>query len=188
MEIDGPARDVIARAAGVIRASLDRMPGSGLRWVPLDNLHLTIRFLGELAPDRAGRVRAALSPPLSIVPFTVAFGGAGVFPPRGAPRVLLMGVREGGPALARLFELVEARMRVAGEPADLRSFSPHLTLARFRGRGRAPRGEPVSNALDDAPAELAVQPVAAVTLFRSRLSPSGSRYEPLLRVPLVAPS
>jgi 2'-5' RNA ligase len=175
--------DEVKRQAGQVVSELRQRVGSQLeaRWVPLDNLHLTVRFIGHVADDRAPALLAALGRPLSVAPFEIESNGCGRFPPRGGPRVLWIGLSRG---LASLTELhVEFNRRVApfGYAAEDRPFAAHLTLARIRDAGTA-QGRLVDDALSRIPMRAVTQRVEYVTVFESRLSSKGSQYAALQRI------
>jgi 2'-5' RNA ligase len=151
------------------------------RWVPPENWHVTVKFLGRTWPrlvewvhdmcrEAAGRIR----------PFRLGLEGLGVFPGPTRARVLWVGLRDEDRSLHALAAAVEERL--AKEfPAEERPFSAHLTVARF--------SPPVSireHAEDLSATRVEVEPfrVGHLTLYRSHLSPRGARYEPLERFPL----
>jgi RNA 2',3'-cyclic 3'-phosphodiesterase len=112
------------------RLSLIRAPLNGAKWVGQDNMHITLRFVGDVDERTADEFAAALGG-ISAAPFTVSICHAGAFGGRD-PRVLWAGV-EGGEALDALYRANERAARAAGLPPDPRSFKPHVTLARMRG-------------------------------------------------------
>jgi len=185
--VGAEADEAIKREAERVIAELRRRIGSALnaRWVPVENLHLTIRFIGHVPDDRAPALLEALSGPVGARPFDVEFDDCGKFPPRGAPRVLWIGLSRGLPPLAALHEEFNRRLAPAGFEPESRPFSAHLTLARIKD---APGGS--GRIVDGVLAEIHVTPVVQrvdhVTIFESRLSPNGPRYAPLRRVPLTA--
>lgn len=180
VDLDASRREAVTRAAEAIGRLLNRSCGErAVRWVARDNLHLTIRFLGEVDEALAARVREALAPPLDVEPFDVAFDGAGAFPPRGTPRVLWIGVIRGAAGLERTVEAVDGRLRDAGVPASARPFSPHLTIGRFRERARVGRGDALRETLAAVPVASGDMRVTSVVLYNSHLSPGGPRYEAL---------
>jgi 2'-5' RNA ligase len=155
----------------------------GWRWVRPGNLHLTLRFLGEVdgETDRAARVRWREAS-ARVGPFRLEFDAVGSFPDRGRPRVLWIGLRESPPSgrLPRLADGIETAARVSGFDPSRRPFRPHLTLAR------AARGERAT--LPAEPSGGTVPPPVDVTelvLFASELNPEGARYTALERFPLV---
>src|SRR5262249_46697391 len=107
----------------------------------------------------------------------------GAFPPSGPARVIWIGIPQGGVELQSLNAEISERVAALGFEPERRSFTAHLTVARVRdpqsARGRALRGT-----LDAESVAFPAFSVTSVTLFRSRLSPKGSQYEALLRVPL----
>jgi 2'-5' RNA ligase len=169
--------EAVAAALGDLRSRLEpAFPG--LRWVAPGNLHFTLRFFGDLAPDaveRAGAVLDAAAP--RAAPFALDLHGRGVFPQWKRPRVLWVGSGSGGERLAALARELERGFRAARLGEADKAFVPHLTL----GRWRDPRG------LDLEPARAAAAAVDAVAAFtvrevavmRSVLGPRGPRYEPL---------
>jgi 2'-5' RNA ligase len=156
----------------------------GLAWVPPDNLHLTVRFLGEIGPVALERVREAVTAVAAAVPpFTVSLGGLGGFPVGRAPRVLWASVVAGGEKIEALFGELEAALVARGIPGESRAFHPHVTLARARD----PRGaRELVRVLGAGPAFGEVR-VEALHLMRSELGPRGSRYSALTAAPLGGP-
>jgi 2'-5' RNA ligase len=156
----------------------------GLSWVSPDNLHLTLRFLGEIDPVMLERARDAVAAAAATVaPFTVTLGGLGGFPAGRAPRVLWASVATGGERVEALFAELEAALVARGVPGETRAFHPHVTLARARD----PRGaKELLKVLGAGPAFGEVR-VEALHLMRSELSPRGARYGVLTAAPFGSP-
>ena len=174
IELDGPARRAVADVSSVLRA---RPGGDAVRWVPRENLHVTLRFLGDIAPAQvASLVAHVRAQTEALAPFALELGALGSFPPARRPRVLLLELTPLAPLVA-LARAVERGVVSAGCTPEPRAFRGHLTLGRVRERGEPP-----------SLAALAVPPVVfdvtESVLFASELHPSGSRYTPLERVPL----
>ncbi|HKC49762.1 MAG TPA: RNA 2',3'-cyclic phosphodiesterase [Myxococcota bacterium] len=155
------------------------VPGD-VRWVPAENHHLTLKFLGEIAEDRVdalvARAGAKLAP---LAPFEVALAGFGAFPSAREARVLWLGVARGSAALAKLARKLDSAARVAGAERERRPFSAHLTLGRLR--------EPARVEIEKlAPPTSVPWTVAEVVLYESRLAPDGARHVPLAHLPLGA--
>jgi 2'-5' RNA ligase len=116
-----------------------REPRSEVRWVRLDGLHLTLRFLGPTdagqVPDVAAAVDAVAA---SVAPFDVRIGGAGAFPSPHRPRTLWLGVLTGIEALAAATRSLDEALEPLGWPPEDRAFRAHLTLARADGRREGP--------------------------------------------------
>jgi RNA 2',3'-cyclic 3'-phosphodiesterase len=102
---------------------------SGAKWVDPGNLHLTLRFIGEVGEDVAADVDVALAR-LKARPFTLRLAGAGVFG-GNRPHALWVGV-ERDPDLVKLRDKIEQALIRAGLPPEQRKFAPHVTLARLR--------------------------------------------------------
>ncbi len=171
----------IRSGIAAVQDSLARSGIRNIRWVNPAGIHLTLRFIGEVAPEAADRIARALAPGVPSAPFSVGIGGLGTFPPKGAPRVLFAVVKDAAP-LPEIAAWVEERVVSAGLPPDRRPFHPHLTLGRFRTGGR-----PLSRDLLEVPAarDLGVLPVERIVMFRSHLEPRGARYEALESFPLI---
>ena len=174
------------RAAAAIerlRARLSAIaPAARVTWASPGRLHLTIRFVGEVAAPAAEAIVAALAPPIPVPPFEFAIGGFGTFPERGAARVIWAGVTSGLDGLRAVEREVTARLQPLGVPPEARRYSPHLTLGRVRGAA----GFRAADLLAAGPADAALGTAHAdaVTLFESRLSPKGATYVALQRTPL----
>jgi 2'-5' RNA ligase len=150
---------------------------SGARWQSDQQLHLTLRFIGEVDETRAEDIDSALRA-VQFAPFQVALAGVGLFGDTRKPRALWAGVGPEAP-LAHLAQKIETAMVRIGLPAEPRKFLPHVTLARFGGK--AARIERFLAAHDRlwSPAWT----VERFTLFRSHLAHSGAIYEPLASYP-----
>lgn len=147
------------------------------RWTPAANLHLTIRFLGQLdqrvAEDIADRVQDRALPA-----FDMRLGETGTFKRGRLARVVWIGLSSGAEQTAAMAEIVEAECVAAGLEAEARRFNAHLTLARARVRDGAVLPEL------PAPPDLPAWRVDELVLFRSHLGRGGSVYEPLRTVRL----
>jgi 2'-5' RNA ligase len=170
------ARACAAEAVERLRAAAP----SGVRWVPAENQHLTLKFLGELHESHVDRlVERAAAKLASAKPFEVALAGFGAFPSAREARVLWLGIAQGAGALAKLARKLDAAARVAGAERERRPFAAHLTLGRLR--------EPARIELERAiPPESVAWTVQEVVLYESRLAPGGARYVPLAHLPLGA--
>jgi 2'-5' RNA ligase len=163
-------------AADVARRLRESPGGDGVRWVRPEALHVTLRFLGDIDPARpaalAGRAGLELA---GLRPFRLRLGPVELFPLPRRPRVVALGL-EPAAALAELAEAVERAVVAEGFAPEEHPFRAHLTLGRVRER-RFPEVAGVAVPAEEIAIEEAV-------LFRSELSPAGSRYTPLARVRL----
>ena len=184
VELPPDIRSQIDRAVEKLRTRLRRScPRLDARWVESDKLHITLWFLGEAADGRLSALNTALEQPFRTAAFPVRLSGFGAFPPSGPARVIWIGIPQGGVELRSLNAEITERVVPLGFEPERRSFAAHLTVARVRDPQSA-RGRAVRGTLDAESAALPTFSVTSVTLFRSRLSPKGSQYEALLRVPL----
>jgi|WetSurMetagenome_2_1015567.scaffolds.fasta_scaffold303136_2 RNA 2',3'-cyclic 3'-phosphodiesterase len=180
-ELDDGVRTRAAMLTSQLRAAADADGRRAISWVAAANLHFTLQFVGEVDAATGKRVETALAPVVALVPFDVAVGGVGTFPPSGPPRVIWLGVDEGGAQLSRLAGLVNERLDAIGQPREDRAFKAHLTIGRVKG--------PVGPCLREALADARHAPVGRctidrVTLFESRLTPRGSIYSTVTTTPL----
>jgi 2'-5' RNA ligase len=166
-------------ALDALEAFRDRAADPELwRPVPRESLHVTLAFLGSTDPELVAACAEALRGAAGPAP-PLAFAGALLLPPRRA-RVLCAALADPDGTLAALQRGVSDALAATGayEP-EARPFRPHVTVARLRPRTTAPRTVPAA----PEPLEFAG---SAVTLFASRLSPGGARYEPLVSIPLAS--
>jgi len=181
--VDTASLEAAQALAGDLRLRARSLaPEARITWIPPERMHLTIRFIGQVDDARVERVTAALAPAVPQAPFQMTLGGAGVFPERGAPRVLWVGVRAGVEELLRVERTVNERLAALGISPEDRGFSPHLTLARVRDAAGL-HSRPWLSSLESAP--VGTTRVDAITLYESRLSPKGPTYVPLQRSPLI---
>jgi RNA 2',3'-cyclic 3'-phosphodiesterase len=183
LELDDRTRAAVADVAERLRQRLQRAaPGLIARWIDPANLHVTLWFLGEVADDRVPHLSGTLNAPFSTRAFDLSLRGCGAFPPSGPPRVFWIGLGDGAD-ITRLHREVGERLAPVGFEPERRAFAAHLTIARVKDAGRTPSSR-IRTALAELSSDCGTLHVSLVTLFRSRLSPRGAAYEPLLRVPL----
>jgi RNA 2',3'-cyclic 3'-phosphodiesterase len=155
-----------------------------VRWVAADALHLTLAFLGNVGDERVDEIAAALAEVAARTqPFTMHVRGLGAFPDVRRPRLLWLGIEPDPPLLALQREVADRLQRLGFEP-DVRTFSPHITVAR--ARGAAARIGGVEHAIDSFRFDDAV-PVDGIDLMKSSLAQDGARYERVRRAGLGMP-
>jgi 2'-5' RNA ligase len=149
-----------------------------IRWVRVEGLHLTLRFLGPTPARLLPALEAAADTAAeATAPFEVALAGGGAFPSLARPRSLWVGVSDGSDRLTDLADRLSALSTEVGLELETRPFAAHLTLARTDG---VRLGPVAARALADAAEELDVRFVAdRVVLFRSHLGGGPARYEAL---------
>jgi RNA 2',3'-cyclic 3'-phosphodiesterase len=155
-----------------------------VRWAPPAQMHVTLRFIGEVAETDGMRLAESLAPPLAVTPFTLALGRPGVFPGPSRPRVLWIGLVEGSDGAAASHDEIEQRLTAAGAAPEARAFRAHLTIGRVREL-RAAQAAALRDAMNGLRIDPAPATVTHTTLYRSHLSPKGARYEPLVRTLLT---
>ncbi|MEW6211594.1 MAG: RNA 2',3'-cyclic phosphodiesterase [Acidobacteriota bacterium] len=151
-------------------------------WVRVANIHLTLKFLGDVERSRIERViRAVEGAALEIDPFEIEVGGAGSFPSLKRPRVLWVGLTRVADELKRLHREIENRLAGSGFARDEKKFSPHLTIARLRSERNAAR---VAERLIETGFPSESFTAREVIVMRSELSAGGSIYTPLAAIKL----
>lgn len=175
LEIPTGVQENLATLIGELRA-VDSRP----RWVRDENLHVTLKFIGETAAERLDTIRDALAAVRSSEPVSLHFHGLGFFPNEKRPRVFwaAMGASPNLPQLARS---IEAALEKLGIPREQREFSPHLTLARFNDAR-------LSKELDAAIQARSGREFGSFTasefhLYQSKLKQLGAEYTRLLSFP-----
>ena len=174
---------------GEVAALIDGLRRSGtfaapvVRWVPEGNLHLTLRFLGAVDEPGVSAVGEALAFAWTQTPFTVSLGPAGVFPPRGAPRVIWLDVRDRANELRALQRELERRLAAIGYARDRQPFRPHLTIGRVKRDARA-AGRAIGRAVAAIEVPAIRWTVDRVVLMESRLASEGAAYHEVAAAPL----
>jgi 2'-5' RNA ligase len=179
IELDEPCRAALAEALQALRGLPD-----AVRWVRPEQLHLTLKFIGDMAQaDLAATVEALARAGADVPPFSMAVGGIGGFPAAGRPRVVHVDVREPGGALVRLQQNVETALAEAvGLKKERRRYVPHITLGRVRRQGRCGPVDELARALETQ--QFGTVDVGQFVLMRSDLRPEGAVHTPLGHFPL----
>jgi 2'-5' RNA ligase len=177
------ARERAAARAAALRADFASRLKVG--WERAAKLHVTLKFFGDVAADRAGRLsRAAERAASRHAPFSLALEGCGVFPSRSRPRALWLGLTGGGDRLAALRRDLEDECAREAFARESRPFHPHVTLARLRSADAdARRLASLHLEMGFAPVEFTVK---EFFLMRSELGAHGSVYDALERYELGA--
>lgn len=165
LELDAALQERLARLVEDLKP---RLPG--LRFGPVDNAHLTMRFLGSSPVGALEHIARDLETAAAACPpADVRVAGLGLFPPRGAPNVLWLGLDL--PAAMRTLQAAcERAARAAGFEPETRAYQPHVTLGRWRervARPVLPEVEPLTTRIE------------RLVLFRSDLKPAGAVHTPL---------
>ena len=173
LEIPSAVRENLAALIGELRAADALASRNKARWVRAENLHVTLKFIGNVDAGKLDAIRAALAEVRCDAPVELRFRGLGFFPNNRRPRVLWAGV-EDSPNLAELAGEIDARLTKLGIPRETRDFAAHLTLARFDPPG-------ISETLRAAAQKNAAREFGSVRtgefhLFESKTRPTGAEY------------
>ena len=155
------------------------VPDNKASWSRTENIHLTVKFFGNVLPKKIVRISEAASRLVTqLSKFKIEIGKTGAFPKVSQPRVLWIGVEDPTGELARLNQLFEKECSVEGFDRETRDFRPHLTIARLR----RPEG---AKALAETNEKLGFESMSVevneLVVFRSELSPKGSKYTAISR-------
>ena len=169
------ALELTPEVHAAVRAVVERLRGTDadVRWVRPDGMHLTLKFIGEVRPEKLEPIRKALADVTSESAVQLRFHGLGYFPNPRRPRVIWIGV-EASANLAPLAAQLEAGLVPLGIEAENRSYVPHLTLGRFRSEERLARLQEEIATLPST--EFGSFETRALALFQSKLSPHGAEY------------
>ena len=153
-----------------------RKADAAVRWVPARNLHLTLKFLGDVAEARLEELYVGIRMATEgIEPFRITLTGLGAFPNARRPRVLWIGM-DVPEAMQRLYENIEKDLSRLHFPKEKRRFSPHLTIGRVKGLRGMERLMSVVERTEFGPETVSV---ARIVAMKSDLRPTGAVYAPL---------
>ena len=178
--------EIVRHELAVVQDELRPLAGPRqARWVLTQQMHLTLKFLGNVPAGEAEKVARALAAACSgAAPFALAARGIGVFPSERAPRVLWIGFDCPDNGLADLQSRVAAAVAGWAERAGAEKFVPHATLARLQGLRRGESERILARATKLSGKTFGEWRVDEIELIRSELLPSGSRYTAVASVPL----
>jgi len=182
LEIPAPIREAIQQQTAALQKSAD---SSLVRWVPAGNLHLTLKFLGDVSPTNLPFLTQMLAREAGQqAGFSMQVGGLGAFPNSRRPRVIWIGIRA-PETLSALARSLESATRRLGYPPEERPFSPHLTIGRVKQAASPSDLQRVHAALEATQVgPLGGADISAVHLMKSDLRPTGSVYTRLFSAPL----
>ena len=154
-----------------------------VRWTKPGNIHLTLKFLGDVQLSRTDRITSSLKDiGGQFSPFAMSLAGMGAFPNSRKPRIVWVGVDKGADTLVEIANSIEASMKQLGFPKEKRPFTPHLTVGRIR---QLKNPEAMTKALEQSKVgELGRFAVEKISFVRSQLDPAGSIYTTLAEAPL----
>ena len=179
IELPETARELVLRHIARLK---DVVPDAKASWSRDANLHLTLKFLGEIPQNSVSDLSNAASRAVAeLAPFSIRLEETGIFPKHGQPRVLWIGITDSSGNLGELHARLEDESANAGFAGDDRPFHPHLTLARLRQPRHARTLAAAHQQLEFEPAEIAV---SELLVIKSELSSTRSKYTVVSRHPL----
>ncbi len=178
VEIDPRVRDALIQVQNKLRAS-----EADVKWTEPNDIHLTLKFLGDILPSDIDAAVAIMTKSISgITPFPIDITELGAFPDILLPQIIWAGVTKNADILIKIAQNLESDLTKLKIKKEERSFTAHITLGRersFRGKDK------LSAALEETniPPGL-TQTIKGITLFKSTLTPQGPIYEPLKAITL----
>ncbi len=169
IELTAEIRDALQEVQSALGRAAD-----GIRWIRQEQLHLTVKFLGETPDGEVPRVAEAVARSAARSrPFEMQLTECGCFPPGGPVRIVWVGTHDGSGALQESVYAVEEEMEGIDFPRESRPFSAHLTIGRAKdGRGSSA----IRTAVERCTVKPVIQSVGELTLMSSVLSPKGPSY------------
>ena len=181
--------DVLHHALSDAQAQFKRdRAARSVRWVAPENIHITLKFLGDVDADRMPALQRALTDACAgSAPFTLTIGGAGAFPNPRHPNVVWIGARGQTEIAAQLAQKIDEACFALGFPREERPFSPHLTLGRVKRDTLPSERQLVGGMIEHAQiGDLGNLRVERVSVMMSEVKPGGSVYTRLAEIPLTA--
>lgn len=172
VDLSGEIKDRLAKVQAGLEASR-----ADVKWVEPENIHLTLKFLGEISEDQAIKVKQILDGVASgFKPFEITLSGIGAFPKLDYPRVIWIGIEKGKAESEEIAKKLEEELLAAGFPKDARPFSAHITIGRVRS---AKNKEALKEAVSSTSPQPIAQKVSSVILYQSTITSKGPIYTPL---------
>ena len=173
LEIPSAVRDNLAALIEELRVADAAGAKHKARWVRAENLHVTLKFIGNVDTSKLDAIRAGLAEVSSGSAVELRFRGLGFFPNEKRPRVLWAGI-DASADLAPLAARLDARLEKLGIPRETREFAPHLTLARFDSPGISDKL--LAAARENVTREFGAFRISEFHLFESKTRPAGAEY------------
>jgi 2'-5' RNA ligase len=177
--------EIIRKINEIIDYFKTQTPERALKWVAPKNLHLTIKFLGEVPEEKIEQIKSLIKETLNDVKsFQIGVEKLGMYPNPQKPRVVWLGITGAGP-LKEIHKMLEPQLQKADIQPDRRGFSPHLTIARIRRNADIQSVKEIGEILSKfTVGSLGSCTVDHIVLYKSELTPQGPIYTVLLSSPL----
>jgi 2'-5' RNA ligase len=177
--------EVLGKLDQVYRTLRQRLPARAVRWTPVKNIHLTLKFLGDVSEGNLTALFGVLhSETEKRSAFEIQVGGLGAFPSARRPRVIWVGV-QAPPELEAIQHAIDLETARLGYASEERGFSPHLTLGRVSRQATPEEVRKIGEVIAEVQAgDLGACRIDAVHYYRSDLNPQGAIYTRLYTAPL----
>ncbi len=180
--------DELKTKLGQLEARLQSGRPSWLKWVELDSIHLTLKFLGNIAIDRTSEIlRAMETATQTVPPFQLEVKDLGVFPNLKRVQVVWVGIRGDIDKLGRLQQRIDSNLVLLGFAPESRPFTPHLTLARLRNQASSDERQRFGQLIASAKFEAGIIKVDSISLMKSQLTREGAIYSRISSAKLKKP-
>lgn len=180
IELSPEIKDSLAQIQSHLKYS-----GADVKWIETGNIHLTLKFLGDITEEDCGKIRSILDDiGRSVKPFEISLKDIGAFPNINYPRIIWVGLDKGTIESKVLAGKIGEEVLKIGFQKEPRPFAPHLTI----GRVRSPKNkEALKEKLTTYSLQLTAkpQPISSITLFQSTLTPKGPIYTKLHESKLI---
>lgn len=178
---------ILRKIREIIEYFKTQTPTNALKWITPENLHLTVKFLGNIREDKLDQVKALLPDAVQEhSSFIFEIEGLGMYPDKHHPRVIWLGVTE-NTGLTEIHTALDRAFAVVGVDPDKRRFTPHITIARVNRRAESETvraiGESLSQFKVDSLGQIKVE---EIVLYKSELTSNGPIYIPLTSTALDA--
>ncbi len=178
-------KDLLVRIDEITHFFKKKTPDRALKWVDINNLHLTVKFIGEINENKIGQVKDVLTQSLSAQnAFNIEVSGLGMYPNQHNPRVVWLGI-SGEEPLIKIHKDLNRQLTAVNISPEKRPFSGHLTIARVRRNTDKETAGMVGDILSQFTVDsLGWITIDHINLYKSELTPAGPIYTCLLSVPL----
>jgi RNA 2',3'-cyclic 3'-phosphodiesterase len=165
-----------------------KLTGADVKWVEPKNIHLTLKFLGEINEQTLEKLSQILDACVKgKTPFQVSIASFGAFPKLNYPRIIWAGIDKGDKEIAEIVKVLEEKVQKIGIPKEKRAFSSHITLGRLRSsRDKDNLAEQLKKLTENSDLPRLEFSLSKITLFKSTLTASGPIYEALKETNLQA--
>ena len=174
-----PAGDQVKSTLSLLQPIVD-CNSRHIKWIPLDNIHLTLSFLGDVSINKIPDIVQSVEQYIATSQFQLSILGTGVFPLTKSPKVLWLGIDKGIDELKLLHEQVVKSVRVCNDNYENNTFIPHISIARIK---KGPRKIDVLPFLNSVYSKIELD-VNSISMYESKLFPEGTQYTVLDTFPL----